>query len=134
MHNKIISDITRVVEERRKSALTCKKAENMFTLLPLPVFLSQGMVMAGCWRSSGYEYIYIYIDIYIYIYYIYILGSRFLESPQQTPQGKTQGDPTVHVILILRVLLAPANLDRAPALLRVPSLDPQELSFLDFVV
>ena len=75
LHNKIISDITRVVEERRKSALTCKKAENMFTLLPLPVFLSQGMVMAGCWRSSGYGFIYIlyYIILYYIILYYIIL-------------------------------------------------------------
>ena len=76
----------------------------------------------------------------------YILGSQFLQSQEKnkqfihgitvrflialvklhqthqveahTPQGKAQGDPTIDVILILRVLLAPTHLDRAPALLR----------------
>ena len=41
LHRRISNDITKVAVERAKSALTCKKAENMFTLLPLPVFLGQ---------------------------------------------------------------------------------------------
>jgi len=39
LHKRIRRDIIKVDVERRKSALTCNNAENMFTLLTLPVFL-----------------------------------------------------------------------------------------------
>ena len=111
-----------VAVERRKSAPTCKNAENMFTLLALPVFLRWllGLMLALMfliyfWAEKNRNSLKAYwLSANLLVTSVELHQAR--EVKGNSTYGKTQGNPAIHLFLVFIRCFALAHQDRLPTL------------------